>query len=83
MDCVFCKIVARDIPAHFVQEDEHVLAIMDIGHVKPGHTLVLAKAHVETLEDADEDLAAHAFLIANQIAKALKRSHPAEGSSIL
>ena len=83
MDCVFCQIVSGEIPAHGVYDDEHVLAIMDIGHVNPGHTLVLSKTHVETMEDADEDLAAHMFRIANRIAKALKVAHPAEGSTIL
>ena len=83
MDCVFCRIVSGEIPAHVVHEDEHVLAIMDIGHVNPGHTLVLSNTHIETMEDADEDLAAQVFRLANRVAKALKVAHPAEGSTIL
>ncbi|NNK15899.1 MAG: HIT family protein [Sulfitobacter sp.] len=83
MSCVFCRIVAAELPAHIVYEDDQVMAIMDAGHVNPGHTLVLAKTHVETLEDAGEDLAAHAFRIANRIAKAMQQAHPAEGSTVL
>lgn len=83
MDCIFCRIVSGETPAHIVYKDQDVMAILDVGHVNPGHTLVLPKIHVETLEDADEDLAAHVFRIANRIAKALKVAHPAEGSTIL
>ena len=82
-DCIFCKIVSKEVPAHVVHEDDHVMAIMDIGHVNPGHTLVLSKRHVETLLDADEDLAAHAFRIANRVAKGLEKALPSEGLTVL
>lgn len=82
-DCVFCRIVAGDIPAHIVHQDDQVVAIMDIGHVNPGHTLVLSRRHVATIEDASEDLAAHAFRIANRVARALNRALPSEGMTIL
>lgn len=81
--CVFCRIVAGELPAHVVHEDAHVMAILDIGHVNPGHTLVLAKAHVETLLEADEGLSAHMFRIANRIAKGLQQAFPSEGLTIL
>ena len=48
-DCVFCRIVARQISATVVHEDEHTLAFMDIGQVNPGHVLVAVKAHVENI----------------------------------
>ena len=83
IDCIFCKIVRKEVPAHIVHEDDLVMAIMDIGHVNPGHTLVLSKAHVETLADADEELAAHAFRVACRIAKALNAVLPSEGMTIL
>ena len=83
VDCIFCKIVAKEIPAHIVHEDEHVMAIMDVGHVNPGHTLVLSKGHVETLMDADEELAAHSFRVANRIAKGLDTVLPSEGMTVL
>ena len=59
-DCVFCKIVAKQIPATVVHEDEHTLAFMDIGQVNPGHVLVAAKAHVENLYGLEP---AQAFLL--------------------
>ena len=82
-NCIFCKIVNGDIPAHVVHEDEHTLAIMDIGQVNPGHTLVLSKVHAATMMDADEELAAQLFRTANKIAKAVERALPAQGITIL
>ena len=57
--CIFCKIVAKQAPAHVVWEDERTLAFMDIFPVADGHTLVIPKAHCSNLLDArEEDLAA-------------------------
>lgn len=42
-DCIFCKIVAGEIPASKVYEDDHFLAFLDISQVTPGHTLVIPK----------------------------------------
>ncbi|WP_172924385.1 MULTISPECIES: HIT domain-containing protein, partial [unclassified Streptococcus] len=44
-DCIFCKIIAGEIPASKVYEDEQVLAFLDISQVTPGHTLVVPKEH--------------------------------------
>ena len=82
-DCVFCNIVAGNIPAHRVHEDDAIVAIMDVGHVNPGHTLVIAKRHAATMMDLDEETAGKAFLIANRIAKALERAFQPEGMTIL
>lgn len=82
-DCIFCQIVAGEIPSHKVYEDDQVIAIMDIGHVNPGHTLVIAKPHVETMLEADEALAAQMFLVANRVAKGLQRVLPSDGMTIL
>ena len=82
-DCVFCNIVAGNIPAHRVHEDDEIVAIMDVGHVNPGHTLVIAKRHAATMMDLDEETSGKAFLIANRIAKALERAFQPEGMTIL
>ncbi len=55
-DCIFCKIVAGEIPSHKVYEDEAVLAFLDIHPVNPGHTLVIPKAHHSDLLDTPPDL---------------------------
>ena len=82
-DCVFCRIAAGELPAHVVYQDDRVMAIMDLGHVNPGHTLVLARHHAETMMDLDEDPAAQAFRIANRIARVLERTYAPAGQTIL
>lgn len=52
-DCIFCKIVAGDIPADKVYEDDSVLAFRDLGPQAPSHVLVIPKAHIATLNDID------------------------------
>lgn len=48
-DCLFCKIVARDLPAFVLDEDDHTLAFMDINPASRGHALVIPKAHSQDL----------------------------------
>ncbi|NCN22569.1 HIT domain-containing protein, partial [Candidatus Falkowbacteria bacterium] len=48
--CIFCQIIAGELPAHKVYEDEQVVAILDIKPVHAGHILVLPKKHVANLE---------------------------------
>ena len=50
-DCVFCKIIAGDIPSRVVDQDEHSLAFLDIAPLHRGHTLVVPKRHVENFVD--------------------------------
>jgi histidine triad (HIT) family protein len=59
MDCLFCKIINKEIPSQVVYEDDKALAFLDINPVNPGHVLVLPKNHSTTFLDAsDEDLVA-------------------------
>lgn len=55
-DCLFCKIVAGDVPAARVYEDEHVIAFLDINPTRPGHTLVIPRGHWPTIFDLPEEL---------------------------
>jgi len=57
--CIFCKIVGKQAPAHVVHEDERTLAFMDLFPVSDGHVLVIPKRHATNLLDCDDaDLAA-------------------------
>ena len=56
-DCIFCKIVAGELPAERVQEDEHTVAFMDLNPWTRGHALVIPRQHSRNLyEVPDEDL---------------------------
>ena len=50
-DCLFCRIINREIPASIVYEDDHVLAFNDINPQAPTHVLVVPKRHIATLND--------------------------------
>lgn len=57
--CLFCQIIAGEIPSYKVYEDENIFVILDIEPVNPGHILVLTKKHAATIEDvSEEDLTA-------------------------
>jgi histidine triad (HIT) family protein len=70
-DCLFCRIVRREIPATIVREDEHTLAFRDIDPKAPTHVLVIPKTHVASLNEAgDASALGRLLLAAREIAKA-------------
>ena len=71
-DCIFCKIINREIPSDIVYEDEEVLAFKDINPQMPIHILVIPKKHIEAIIDLkseDETLVGKIFTAINNIAK--------------
>jgi len=81
-DCVFCRIVARQIPATVVHEDEHTLAFMDLGQVNPGHVLVTVKAHADSLYALDDAQARAVLPAAARIARAIRDAFKPAGLSV-
>lgn len=72
--CLFCKIVAKEIPAKVVYEDDFVLAFEDISPVAPVHVLVIPKAHIDGLDAVTEDhspLLGHVQVACARIARSL------------
>ena len=55
MDCLFCKIIAGDIPSTKVYEDDKVLAFRDINPQAPTHILVIPKEHIEGVDELNAD----------------------------
>ena len=73
MDCLFCKIVAGDIPSTKVYEDEKVLAFRDIAPMAPTHILVIPKMHIGSVAEItaqNSDVVAHIFEVIPKIAEA-------------
>lgn len=81
-ECVFCKIVAKQIPATVVHEDAQTLTFMDIGQVNPGHVLVAAKAHADSIYALDDAQAAAVFRSAARVARAIRAAFSPEGLSV-
>ena len=82
-DCVFCRIVAKLIPASVVFEDVHTVAFMDLGQVNPGHVLVATKLHVENVFGLGDDLAASVFQTTARVARASRVAFGAPGMTLL
>jgi len=80
--CVFCRIVAKEIPATVVHEDEHTLAFMDIGQVNPGHVLVALKKHAENIYALEDAQAAAVFRAAARVGRAIRGAFEPQGLSV-
>ena len=77
MDCIFCKIIQKQIPATVIYEDEELLVIEDIRPKAPLHCLILPKKHIATINDTeslDQQLLGRMILTAKDIAKQIDLS---------
>lgn len=81
-DCVFCRIVAGQIPSTRVYEDALTVAFMDIGQVNPGHVLVAVKQHAENLYALDDAQAAAVQRTAARVARAIRDAFAPQGLSV-
>jgi histidine triad (HIT) family protein len=82
-DCLFCGIVAGDVPAQLVDSDEHTVAFMDIRPATRGHALVVPRRHAaDLIEISDEDLR-HTSLAARRLARRMDEVLEPAGFNIL
>ncbi|MEZ7647237.1 HIT family protein [Streptococcus constellatus] len=82
-DCIFCKIIAGEIPSSKVYEDEQVLAFLDISQVTPGHTLVVPKEHFRNMLEMDGEAASQLFACIPTIARKVMKATDAKGMNII
>lgn len=81
-DCIFCKIISKQIPAEILYEDEHVIAILDIHPINYGHSLVISKTHCKDFFDLPEEAYHSVLHAAKLIADALTTMQPLEGLNL-
>jgi len=81
--CIFCRIAQKQVPASLVYEDENVVAFLDIKPLNDGHTLVIPKAHYESIFEIPLDLVAYLHGVTKKIAFAVKKATGADGISII
>ena len=81
-DCIFCKIVKKEIPAQIIYEDEDSLAFLDIAPVHPGHTLVIPKKHSKDIFDISEEDFSNVMKTVQKITPAVKEAVRADGINI-
>ena len=82
-NCIFCKIIAGEIPSTAVYEDEDFRAILDVNPAARGHVIILPKKHAENIFELEEAEAAKVFPIAKKIATALMKTYHCDGVNIL
>ena len=82
-DCIFCKMVAGQIPVTKIYEDEVVLSFLDIGPISDGHTLVIPKQHFEKLHECTAQLLGQVFTRIGRIAGAVAAAMNSDGYNLL
>lgn len=82
-ECIFCRLIAGEIPASRVYEDDGTLAFMDIGQLNPGHTLIVVKRHAANLFEVTADEAAAAMRTAHRVAQAVRAAFNPPGVTLL
>jgi histidine triad (HIT) family protein len=82
-NCTFCKIVAGELPATIVDEDEHTIAFMDINPATRGHALVVPRRHADDLMSIDRDELAAVIAAAQRLAARAKERLKADGINVI
>jgi histidine triad (HIT) family protein len=82
-DCIFCRIIAGDLPSTRIHEDDRSIVIMDINPATQGHALVIPRAHARDISEISEDDLAHCAVVAKQIAARAMAGLGAQGVTIM
>lgn len=82
-NCIFCKIIAGEIPSNTIYEDDDFKVILDVSPASKGHALILPKNHVADIFTIDEDVAAKAMKLAKKLATHMKEVLHCDGFNIL
>lgn len=82
-DCLFCKIIAGEIPSARILETEAAVAFLDISPVNPGHVLLVPREHHATLADLADEAAAETAVLLPRLARAILRATGADGLNLV
>jgi histidine triad (HIT) family protein len=81
-DCIFCRIVRGEAPAHKVHEDEHTVTLMDAFPAAEGHVLVITKQHCENIHEIPPETLAAVAAMSKRVAAALERELKPDGIGV-
>ena len=82
-NCIFCKIINKEIPGKIVYEDDECMAFLDLSQATYGHTLVIPKKHFENILEVDAQTLAHVMQVTQKLAKQIVEKLNAKGLNIL
>lgn len=77
-NCIFCRIASGEIPSHVVYEDDQLKAFLDIQPIRPGHVLIVPKAHHDYYDDLPPELASAIVHLGQRLGKAMKAAYGVE-----
>lgn len=80
MDCIFCKIISKEIPTKILYEDEYTIAFLDAFPVAKGHTLVIPKQHYAKIQDLPSEINEKLF---NTVHKLIPKVDSLQGSTLV
>lgn len=83
MDCLFCKIINKEIPSYKIYEDDIVYAFLDINPDSVGHTLIIPKKHYLDLDDIDINTLKHIMEIAKMLKKRIEKRLNCDGLTLI
>lgn len=83
MDCIFCKIINKEIPAKIIYEDDIVIAFLDVNPDSNGHTLIIPKKHYTDLVDIDDNTLSHIMMIARNLKNVLEDKLNIDGLTLI
>ena len=82
MDCIFCKIIKKELPGDVVFENDKMIAFLDINPINFGHTLVVPKGHVENLFEMEDDDLREVILGIKKVAKGIVSALDVKGFNV-
>src|SRR6185436_5323601 len=82
MSCIFCRIVAGEIPAEIVAKDEHAVAFLDIAPLADGHTVIVPRRHVAMVEELNPDDTRGLFAMVQRLAGPVREALGGAGTTI-
>ncbi len=82
-DCIFCKIVAGEIPSYTIYEDEDFKVFLDVNPASKGHALIVPKTHYADIYEIDEEIAAKAMKLAKRLATKMTNILKCDGFNLL
>ncbi len=82
-ECIFCKILAGEIPSFKIHEDDKTLAFMDINPLHPGHSLVIPKGHFENIYTAPDEVLADMIAATRRLATAVNSALSPDGVNVI
>jgi histidine triad (HIT) family protein len=82
-ECLFCKIIRKEIPAVIIYENDHVIAFPSIEPINPGHALIVPKTHSQNIYETPDEHLAELIVASKKIATAVKSVFNAEGVNII